>query len=191
MKTYNNILKIIFVILIFLSVPRLVRAQRVSVSTNALTWVNLGTINAEGSLSVSKHMTVFAGAKYNPWNIRTKSKQAFYNQQTTGYAGVKYWPWHVYSGWWFGVKTQYMDFEEYGIFTEGLIRGNALGAGISMGYSFMVTSKFNIDLGIGGWGGRIFDYERYFNIYDKEPLVSGPKNFVFVDNLIIAVAYIF
>lgn len=169
----------------------MVSAQRASVSTNALTWVNLGTINAEGSLSVSKHMTVFAGAKYNPWRIGTKSNQAFYNKQVAGYAGVKYWPWHVYSGWWFGAKAQCQDFEEFGIFTEGLIRGKALGAGISLGYSFLITSKFNIDFGIGGWGGRLLDYERYEEIYDNEPLVSGPRNFVFVDNLIIAVAYIF
>lgn len=191
MIRYSNILKIVLVTLIFLCVPRMVSAQRASVSTNTLTWVNLGTINAEGSLSVSKHMTVFAGAKYNPWNIRTKSKQAFYNQQTAGYAGVKYWPWHVYSGWWFGAKAQYQNFEEAGVFSEGLIKGNALGAGISMGYSMMITPKFNIDFGIGGWGGRFLDYTRYEDFFGFELLESGPRNFVFLDNLIIAVAYIF
>ena len=169
----------------------MVCAQRASVSTNTLTWVNLGTINAEGSLSVSKHMTVFAGAKYNPWNIRTKSKQAFYNQQTAGYVGVKYWPWHVYSGWWFGAKAQYQNFEEAGVFSEGLIKGNALGAGISLGYSFLITPKFNIDFGIGGWGGRLLDYTRYEDFFGFELLESGPRNFVFLDNLILSVSYIF
>lgn len=191
MIRYNNIFKIVLVTLIFLCVPRMVNAQRASVSTNALTWVNLGTINAEGSISVSKHMTVFAGAKYNPWNIRTKSKQAFYNRQTAGYAGVKYWPWHVYSGWWFGAKAQYQNFEEAGVFSEGLIKGNALGAGISLGYSFLITPKFNIDFGIGGWGGRLLDYTRYEDFFGFELLESGPRNFVFLDNLILSVSYIF
>lgn len=72
-----------------LATPRLAQAQQWAVSTNAITWANLGTINLEGSVSVDKRVTLFAGAKYNPWDLRTKSQVTLMNNQITGYAGVK------------------------------------------------------------------------------------------------------
>ena len=191
MKHRNNIFKILFVAIIFICSPRVAHAQRVSVSTNALSWANLGTINLEGSVSVSKHFTVLAGAKYNPWKLRTKSQYVLINQQATGYVGAKYWPWHVYSGWWIGAKAQFQNFTEAGLFSENMVKGNALGAGISAGYSIMIGSHVNIDFGIGGWGGRVLKYDLYTNHYDNEKISSGAKNFVFIDNVIVAIAYIF
>ena len=191
MKRYNIILKIVIVSLFFLCVPRLAQAQRVSISTNALSWANFGTINVEGGISVSKHFNVFAGAKYNPWMFRTKSQYAFYNKQATGYIGAKYWPWHVYSGWWLGAKVQFQNVNQAGLFSEQMVKGNALGAGLSFGYSFLVTPHVNIDFGLGGWGGRVLNYSKYTNFYDNELIETGAKNFIFVDNVIIAVSYIF
>ena len=191
MKHRNNIFKILFVAIIFICAPRVAHAQRVSVSTNALSWANLGTINLEGSVSVSKHFTVLAGAKYNPWKLRTKSQYVLINQQATGYVGAKYWPWHVYSGWWIGAKAQFQNFTEAGLFSENMVKGNALGAGISAGYSIMIGSHVNIDFGIGGWGGRVLKYTAYKDLGGLEVGSTGAKNFLFLDNVIVAIAYIF
>ena len=166
-------------------------AQRVSISTNALSWANFGTMNVESGISVSKHLTLFAGAKYNPWFFRTKSQYAFFNKQATGYVGAKYWPWHVYSGWWIGGKVQFQNLNQAGLFSEQYIKANALGAGLSVGYSFLITSHVNIDFGIGGWGGRVLNYSKYTNFYDNILVESGAKEFLFVDNVMIAVSYIF
>lgn len=191
MKRSNNILKIIFVAVLFVCIPRLADAQRVSLSTNAMTWANFGTANLEAAVSVSKNFTIHAGAKYNPWEFRTKSQYVLINQQATGYVGAKYWPWHVYSGWWIGAKAQFQNFTEAGILSEEMIKGNALGAGLSFGYSFMISSHMNIDLGIGGWGGRVLNYSKYTNHYDNVLVEEGARNFVFLDNMVIAIAYIF
>ena len=191
MRQYNNILKIVVVSLLLLCVPRIVNAQRISVSTNAMSWANFGTINAEGAVSVSKHFTVFAGAKYNPWTIRTKTQYFFMNQQATGYVGAKYWPWHVYSGLWIGAKAQFENVRQAGLFSEQMIKGNALGAGLSVGYSIIITPHVNVDFGVGGWGGRVLNYSKYTNSYDNVLIESGSKNFAFLDNIIVAFAYVF
>ena len=113
------------------------------------------------------------------------------NQQRTAYAGAKYWPWHVYSGWWFGAKAQYTGFDEAGVFSQNLISGNALGAGLSAGYSIMLGSHVNLDLGFGAWGGRLLNYTRYNDLGGLEVASTGSRNFVFLDNVVIAFAYIF
>ena len=55
----------------------------------------------------------------------------------------------------------------------------------------VVTPHVNIDFGLGGWGGRVLNYSKYTNFYDNELIETGAKNFIFVDNVIIAVSYIF
>ena len=189
MKRFIHIM--ILAAALMLGASRTADAQQVSLSTNLFTWANLGTANLEASVSVSKHFTVFAGAKYNPWDLRTKSQIPLLNQQITGYAGAKYWPWHVYSGWWIGAKAQFQDFDYAGLLTENLVTGQALGMGLSAGYTFMISPHFNIDLGLGGWGGRVLNYTGYKDIGGIEVDTQGSRNFVFLDNVIVSVAYIF
>ena len=189
MKQIRNI--IIVVVVLLFAASHNASAQKVSISTNTLTWVNFGTANLEASVSVSKHFTIFAGAKYNPWEIRTKSQVTLMNQQTAGYLGAKYWPWHVYSGWWIGAKAQYQDFTEAGLWTQNLLKGQAAGLGLSAGYSIMITPHINLDLGLGGWGGRVLKYTGYKDLGGIEVDQSGSRNFIFLDNIIVAFAYIF
>lgn len=166
-------------------------AQKVSVSTNLLTWANFGTANLEANVSVSKHFTLFAGAKYNPWEIRTKSQVTLLNQQLTGFLGAKYWPWHVYSGWWIGAKAQFQDFDQAGLWSQNLVSGKALGLGLSAGYSVMISEKVNLDLGIGGWGGSVLGYTAYKDLAGLEVAQQGKRGFIFLDNMIVAFTYIF
>lgn len=189
MKNIRNIIIIIAVLLV--ANPRTADAQKVSVSTNMLTWANMGTANVDANVSVSKHFTLFAGAKYNPWEIRTKSQVTLMNQQITGYLGAKYWPWHVYSGWWIGAKAQFQDFDQAGLWSQNLVSGKALGLGLSAGYSIMISEHINLDLGIGGWGGRVLNYVGYKDLGGIEAATKGSRNFVFLDNMIVAFAYIF
>ena len=173
--------------------PHLAQAQKFAVSTNALTWANFGTINAEGSFIVSRHITLHAGGTANPWEITTPTKYTIRNRQYGGYVGARYWPWHVYSEWWVGAKLQYKNFEQMGLMTTNLIKGDAAGAGVSAGYTFMLSRHFNIDLGLGVWGGSMFRYKEYLGTVANENEIAkqGPRGFFFLDNMIISFAYIF
>ena len=159
--------------------PRFAQAQNLAVSSNVLTWANFGTINADASLSVSRHISVHAGATANPWNFTSPTFVDLKNNQYGGYLGARYWPWHVYSEWWVGAKVQYKYFDQQGILSSGPIKGSAFGPGISGGYTVMLSEHVNLDLGLGIWGGGLLMKEQ------------APRAFFFLDNIIVAFEYIF
>ena len=94
------------------SPARAAAGRKGSISTNVAGYANLLTLNAEGSISMGRHWTLTAGAKYNPF---TFGKDHFRNKQQAYYAGMRYWPWHSYSGWWMSGKIQYQEFNAGGL----------------------------------------------------------------------------
>ena len=130
-------------------------------------------------MSVSDHITVNAGFVANPWQMTTPTFVNLRNRQYGGYVGAKYWPWHTFSEWWVGAKVQYKNFEQVGLLSSELMSGDALGAGLSAGYSMMIAENVNLDFGLGFWGGRLLRF------------TEGPRNFIFLDSISVSVAYIF
>ena len=45
-------------------------AQRISVSSNLMDWLLLGTLNARGEFAVAQHWSAGTVLKYNPWTFR-------------------------------------------------------------------------------------------------------------------------
>ncbi len=156
-----------------------------SIGTNLLGWAYFGTANFEFNASLSNKFSVFAGGKYNDLQFVTKGHKEVFNNQISGYAGVKWWPWFVNTGWWVGIKGQYSDFSTAGIQSSYQRDGIAVGGGLSGGYSFMLGSHFNLDLGAGVWGGAYLDYVDY-QAPDKKPGM-----FVKMDNIQVSFIYIF
>ena len=79
-------------------------AQKTAVTLNMADYMMLGTLNVGAGVSVARHWTLEAAAKYNPFSYgpeenRMQNRQQVYN------AGVRYWPWHVFSGWWISAKV--------------------------------------------------------------------------------------
>lgn len=192
-KKNTNIYRCMATALVLMCISHAAQAHRWGVSTNVLSWANLGTINAEGAVSMSQHFTLNAGCAVNPWKSNTPTNVELMNRQYGGYIGAKYWPWHVYSEWWIGAKIQYKNFEQVGLLSSNFTKGQALGAGISAGYSFMISSHFNFDIGLGIWGGQLIEYKKYKGKTDvgTKLLEDGPKGFIFLDNVIASFVYIF
>ena len=69
---YRILLYFLF-FLIFAAKPQTVEAQNVAISTNAVDWLNFGTANIGVGVDVSRHFSVEAGARYNPWSFSRKS----------------------------------------------------------------------------------------------------------------------
>lgn len=166
-------------------------AQKVSVSTDLVDWAYLWTANAEVGISVDQHFSIQVGGKINPWKFDKKSGDELYDGQMTAYAGARYWPWHVFAGWWVGAKLQYSSFQNTGIVRPELRKGQSAGAGLSAGYTFMLNERLNLDLGLGFWGGRHFKYAEYDSPATMNPITTAPKNFIAVDELTVALMYIF
>ena len=178
------------IISLFLSLPA--NAQRVAIGTNFLQWANLGTINAEISYAPARHVTLFAGGRYNGWHFDTKNEHlVVQNRQTTAYLGFRYWPWYVYSGFWFGIKGQYKDFASSGIWRPALNTGKSVGAGLSAGYTILLHERLNLDFGVGAWGGRMLKHTLYECPVCLDVRETGPKWFAGIDEVSISLIYIF
>jgi hypothetical protein len=125
-------------ILILLGTGMAARAQKVSLNTDLVDWGYFGTINLEAGFSVSQHFSLMAGARYNPWEFKTRLDKDMYKKQITEYVGARWWPWYVYSGWWVGAKVQHSYFSETGMWRPALENKQAIGAGLSGGYTLML-----------------------------------------------------
>ena len=162
-------------------------AGKGSISTNVAGYANLLTLNAEGSVPVSRRWTVNAGLKYNPFAF---GKEKFRNKQQAYYAGMRYWPWHSYSGWWMSGKIQYQEFNAGGLGRAETSEGDRLGLGLGAGFAYMVGKHFNVEFGASLRGGM-----EWFTTYscpvcgDLE--LSGRKIFILPCDVIIAISYIF
>ncbi|MBR6416519.1 MAG: DUF3575 domain-containing protein [Bacteroidales bacterium] len=166
-------------------------AQRNSVSTNILGYVNFFTLNMELSRSVSQHVSLEGGVKYNPFAFNMGDDEtSMRNKQLSLALGGRYWPWHVYSGWWISPKVKWQMFNTGGIISSKTREGDRVGAGITAGYTYMLNPRFNLEMGVGGWLGK-----EWYTVYDcpvcGEILDKGEKFFILPNDIVIGVSYIF
>lgn len=182
-------MKRIIVLIVMLSLPLAVKGQNVAVSTNVMDYAMLGTINAAASVGVSRHWTVDASVKYNPFVFGREGETRQLQQRMIS-AGARWWPWHAFSGWWISGKAQYQEFCHGGFSSEQTSEGDRYGGNLTAGYSYMLGKHFNLDLGLGMWGG----YETYVtyacphcgSVVDK-----GDKYFILPSDIILSLSYIF
>jgi len=191
--------------------PGRASAQQYSVSTNIVGWADLGTANLEAGAALSRHFTLHAGFRYNPWTIRPVPRAAIdalvdgpvpaaqeeferqdqlQNRKQAYHAGIRWWPWYVYSGWWVGARGQWMEYNRGGIVSPATEEGEALGAGLSVGYTRMIHRNWNIEFGLGLWGGTT-RYTTYACPTCGTVRDSGTKTFILPDDVMLSVIFIF
>lgn len=166
-------------------------AQSLSIATNALEYVNFCTLNAEVGLAVGRHLSVTAGALYNPWDFGDGDSGIIRNRQRTFNLGVRWWPWNIYSGWWVSMKGQYREYNGNPFSRGGITKeGDAVGAGIALGYALMLSRHFNLDFGAGFWAGS--EYRRNYSCPTcGDILEEGRGGFFRPDNVHASIVYIF
>lgn len=166
-------------------------AQKFAISTNIVDWGFLGTMNIEADYAVHRHVSLNADVRINPWVFRKGDEQKqFQNKMQTYAVGVRWWPWYIYSGFWAGAKLQYMEYDCGGIFKRFNEKGDAYGLGLSLGYMFIISPEFNINLGLGGWGGYR-KYKRYEWTCCGPEIESGNKMFFWPNELLLSFVYVF
>ena len=166
-------------------------AQKASVSTNLLGYAALGTMNVDASYAISRHWSLQAGLKYNPFTFRKgdASRQFQYRQQSY-FVGARMWPWHIWTGWWFASKLRHQEYNMGGLLGRETREGDRVGAGLYSGYSYMLSSHFNIEFGVGFWTGLDM-YRKYSCPMCGITVESGRKAFVLPDDLMISLVYVF
>lgn len=166
-------------------------AQKFSISTDLLDLSMLGTLNVEGSYSVSRRWSITAGARYNPFTYRKGDPERQFQLRQQSYAiGARLWPWHTLSGWWFSGKIRYQEYNYGGIFDERSYEGDRYGVGLYSGYTYMLSDHFNLELGLGLWAGADM-FRRYSCTLCGLTEASGCKAFILPDDLMVSIVYVF
>jgi len=179
-----------FLLLICLVSSLPLSAQRYALGTNAVDWLSLGTLNAEASVAAGRRVTFHAGVELNPWTFHAGDPdRQLQMRQNSWWGGVRYWPWHVYSGWWVGTDLRYSVYNGGGVLSRESEEGDAYGMGLYGGYSIMLSSLWNLDLGVGAWGGWK-KYTRYSCPLCGVKQEQGEKAF-WIPDARIAVQFIF
>ena len=185
----NKLLTIITIGLLFQTLD--LAAQKASVSTNLAGYVNLATLNIETSFPVSRHWSICAGAKYNPFTFNLgKGREDARSKQQAYYAGTRYGPWNVYSGWWLSGKVMYQEYNTGGIFSPETREGDRIGMSLGGGYSHMIGKRLNIEFGAGIWSGMDW-FTKYSCPVCGNVEASGKKVFILPSDIIVALSYIF
>lgn len=148
-------------------------AQNLTFSTNALEWANLGTVNGDVTISLARRFSLGLNAQYNPWTYRSAGEEVlFYNRHRTfGFYG-EVWPWYVNAGWGVQIGVQYKEYaaggfpffkHDYGD-GNGLVplveEGDALGGGVAVKYSHILSRNWSLEFSAGAWAGWKW-YTRY------------------------------
>lgn len=141
-------------------------AQNVTISTNLLDWANLGTINGDVTVSLSRRWSIGANAEYNPWTYKFNNGQNWvYNRHRTFGLYGEWWPWYVNAGWALQFGAQYKEYaaggfpffkKDYGE-RWGRIplveEGDAVGGGVAVKYSRLLSRNWSIEFSGGVWAG--------------------------------------
>lgn len=168
-----------------------VSAQSFSVSTDILGYARLGTMSLDASYAVSRRWSLVAGARYNPFVFhKGDPERQFQNKQQSYAIGMRLWPWHTWSGWWFAGKLRYQEYNEGGIISRKTEEGDRFGAGLYAGYTHMLSSRFNLEFGVGLWAG-LASYRQYSCPVCGLTQSTGNKFFMLPDDFIISLAYVF
>ena len=165
-------------------------AQRWSLGTNVVDYINMGTLNFESGVAIARHYSFMAGVRFNPWTLHFgESEKQFENRKKCMYAGLRYWPWHIYSGWWAGLQFQYQEYNRGGWFIPQSEEGDAYGLGVSVGYTLMLNKSFNIEFGASAWAGATA-YTAYSCPYCGKIVDQGNKFFIWPNNVMVSLVYI-
>lgn len=166
-------------------------AQKLSISTNILGYLALGTLNADMSYAISRKCSITADIRYNPFTFRQGNGQRQFQCRQQSYAvGARVWPWHIWSGWWLASKLRYQEYNVGGLFSSETEEGDRFGAGFYAGYTHMLSPHFNLEFGIGLWGGKDM-YSRYSCQKCGVTINKGSRFFILPDDIMVSVVYVF
>lgn len=163
--------------------------QEFAVSTNFADYADFGTLNIEASYGLAQHWSLNAGMKYNPFTYNPDGEPLQKRQRSLS-TGARYWPWHIYSGWWLSGAVRVQEYNIGGITSPETTEGNRFGGGLGLGYTCMLSPKFNLDIGAGFWSG--YDvYTTYSCPTCGRKIAEGRKFFFLPADILLALSYIF
>lgn len=150
-------------------------AQKVAMKTNMLYWAS-ATPNAGLEFALADRWTMEIAGGYNPWTFDKEDNLKAKHWLVT--PEVRYWFCESFHGHFIGINANYTQFNISGMsmpnlfvnlctnapspesFCDARIAGWAVGAGLTYGYQFLISPRWNLELtaGLGWW---YTEYDRF------------------------------
>ena len=163
--------------------------QEFALSTNLADYAELGTLNFSASYGVSRHWSLNADLKYNPFTYK-KEESLLQHRQRSISAGARYWPWHIFSGWWLSAAVKYQEYNSGGLVSAVTTEGDRFGGSFGGGYTFMLAPFLNFDFGLELWTG--YDsYTTYACPSCGKKVGEGGKIFLLPADILLGLSFIF
>ena len=118
-------------------------------STNICDWALLGTINAQMQVGLSEHVSMLAGARYNPFIYFYGQDNQTCLKQAVPYVGCRYWFRETYSGWYCEGKSLAGIYNIADPIHTKYYEGDLLAAGAALGHSGQIYRRCNMTLAAG------------------------------------------
>lgn len=128
-------------------------AQFYSLGTN-IPALSTATLNAEVSMTLNRKWSLHLPVYYNPFVFKDNKKI----QNFTALPGVRYWLLESYVNGFIGVNA--IGSKYHFTWKDYRYQGQAFGAGISAGYAYLLSPRWNLELE-GGIGLVWADYTKY------------------------------
>ena len=150
-------------------------AQKVAVKSNLLYWAT-ATPNVGVEAALAERWTLEVSGGYNPWTFDGKSNLKAKHWLVS--PEVRYWFCESFHGHFLGVNGNYAQYNISGMpipkvfcefgstapknenFKDARVAGWAVGAGLTYGYQFILSRRWNLELtaGLGVW---YTEYDRF------------------------------
>lgn len=140
-------------------------AQNVAVKSNSAYWGAAASPNASLELSLGKRTTLELGGGFNFWNIYENKTAKHWLVQPE----LRYWFCESFNGHFVGIHSHGSRFNVGGwdippgrlkSFKDHRYEGYLYGGGLSYGYQWMLSPRWNFELSLGGGYARIH-YNKY------------------------------
>ena len=161
--------RILLAALFLLTFANVTWAQDIALKTNLFYGAYTYTPNLSVELGLGPRTTLDVGAGYNPWNLNGSDTNNKKLVHLLGEIEYRYWLCEKFNGHFFGVHALGAKYNISGhelplLFGKGSkdfrYEGWAIGAGISYGYQFILSQRWNLEANIG-IGYAYLDYDRY------------------------------
>lgn len=180
-----------WLLLLWILVPTVFMAQRVAVKTNML-YDLTSTLNVGVEYRLSPRWTVDLSGNYNPFEWKEGRKMKHWLVQPE----VRYWFCEAFAGHFVALhalggefNVGDLDLKVYPSTRHSRYEGGMYGAGVGYGYQFVLGTRWNLGLEIGG-GWIHANYDRYNCAHCGDWKGSGKKNYLGLTKAAVSLIYI-
>ncbi len=182
---------VIFLMLVFLCVHR-GEAQKTVMKTNLFYWSS-GTFNIAAEHAYNPNQSIELQVAYNPWTINNTKRAKHYLIRPEW----RWWTCDKYNGLFLGLNLQGGEFHfsnlhmPFGLFPSlrnHRYEGYFWGGGVSVGYQWIINSRWGIESSLG-LGYNRFQYDEYTCDACSPVIRSGLYNYLGLTRLSLSIVY--